>query len=119
MIIKRMYVSLGVLYSSDEMSKGVIEKAYKLSSLPYDEKKRIFELNANTQLYKAEMGCCIPNLDIIREEFERLDATNPYDNGLDYSYVRDIEIIWKESDSIEYLLVTGDGHPIQYIKHNL
>lgn len=78
MIIKRKYVPLGLLYRLDPASKEVIDFAY--SKMSKEDTEYNLEANFETTLWNVEMGACIPNLGYIKEEFKKLDKTNPYDN---------------------------------------
>lgn len=119
MIIERKYVKLGVLYETDLKSKEIIDEAFKKSNLSVSEKRRIFEKNYSTTIYNWEMGCGLPNPGIIREGMEKLDITNPYDNGLSFEDIRDFDIVWKEKDYIHYLLLTNYGDIVQSIEEGV
>ena len=84
MIIKRKYVNFGFLYSADEKSKEIIDKAYRSSPISYDEKKRIFECNYWNCLFECDLSSCLPNPQIIKLGFEELDKDFPFDNNMNY-----------------------------------
>lgn len=93
MIIQRKYEWLGILYTYDEKSKEVIDRAFKNGKLSRAEKKKLLEYNHCNTLDFLNIGCGIPS-DIYKdfmEKLEELDATDPYDNGLTFNDVTDIE----------------------------
>ena len=59
----------------------------------------------NVSLYSADMGCCFPGLGYVREEFERLDCSNPYDNGHDFDYVNAVEILMRTEEELTLKLI--------------
>lgn len=93
MIIERKYEWLGILYENDPEAKKLIDEAFELSSLPENEKRRIFEYNRYNISAFMNIGCGIPGKTYAHfmAEFEALDKNCPYDNGLTFNDVTDIE----------------------------
>lgn len=114
MIVSRRYIPFCELVRVDKYSKNIIKKAY------YDSFKSEAEMNEHWEImcrnyisvFNADMSCCFPGLGYIREEFERLDRSNPYDNGFDFDYVNKAEILMRSEDEITLQLVhrCSDGN---------
>lgn len=95
MIIERKYEWLGILYENDELSKAAIDKAFDTTTFSSDMKSKEELLIYNGAYIPAFMniGCGIPG-ECYRKlmgDFEKLDASNPYDNGLTFKDVTRIE----------------------------
>ena len=93
MIIQRKYEWLGVLYENDPLSKEVIEKAFALTELSEAQKKELLEYNHCNISAFMNIGCGIPgdSYSYFMSEFEKLDKTSPYENGLSFKDVSNIE----------------------------
>lgn len=99
MILSRRYVPLVVLYDRDERSKEIIAFAYSNSKMSTEEQEWHWNIMCSNRISveNADMGCCIPNFEYIKEEFERLDIEFPYDNGYNLSNVNKVHLIdWNE-----------------------
>lgn len=110
MIIKREYVSFRRLVASgDEAGKTFMEKFHQ----SYDEHDwdRIWNILADQCLYQREMSWAFVKLGDIIEAFEMLDETCPFDNGLSYDDINDVDIVMREDDYITLHLVSKfDGY---------
>lgn len=95
MIIERKYEWLGILYENDKLSKEAIDKAFDTTRFGSDLKRKEELLVYNSSNIPAFMntGCGIPG-ECYRKfmsDFEKLDVSNPYDNGLTFKDVTNIE----------------------------
>lgn len=113
MIIERKYVTLKKLYMTDPLSKEVIDKVFEAPPGHEEELKELWHRNTRTCVFNATMGCCIPNFGFLRESFEELDKTHPYDNGKTIKDVDHAEVLgWKKNGSIVLLLCDIKGNVI-------
>ena len=90
MIIRRQYEILGMVVERDPKARKIVDEVCK--NLDCDLREKIFSPYINLSLYNADMGCGLPGemFTKLLEEFNNLDETNPYDNGLTY---RDVDTI--------------------------
>lgn len=87
MIIKRKYCTYGQLLNDAPSKKVIYDSILNCSNpLPIEEIDRILGLDANTFVFNSDLGCGIPGeaFHNIKQEFERLDKEQPFDNGLTY-----------------------------------
>lgn len=113
MIIERKYVTLKKLYMTDPLSKEVIDKVFEAPDGLEEELKDLLRRNSRTRLFNATMGCCIPNFGLLWDSFEKLDKTNPYDNGKTIKDVDHAEVLgWKRNGSIVLMLCDEKGNAI-------
>ncbi|MCD8150808.1 MAG: hypothetical protein LUE92_14870 [Clostridiales bacterium] len=93
MIIKRKYEWLGELYSRDGRSKALIDEAFAKESVPDSDKEKLLEWNHYHISRFLNLGCGIPGqvYGYFMNGFEQLDKEYPYDNGLTFNDVSDIE----------------------------
>lgn len=115
MIIKRKYVRLKKLYMTDPASKALIDEAFKAD--PGKEKGYEDSLNANrrTTMYNIPFGwwVSIPRPEKLREGFEELDKSQPYDSGKSYKDVDHAEVLgWRNDGTIILLLTDRKGNAI-------
>ena len=94
MIIPRKYEWFGYLYEHDMKSKELVDELFA----DYDEshaitKEKILKFNYYRPVAYMGMGCGIPGeiYNSIKKEFEKLDKSDPYDNGLTFKDVTRIE----------------------------
>lgn len=90
MIIRRQYEILGMVVERDPKAREIVDEVCK--DLDCDLRERIFSPYINLSLYNADMGCGLPGemFTKLLEEFNKLDETDPYDNGLTY---RDVSAV--------------------------
>ncbi len=90
MIIRRQYEILGMVVKRDPKAKEIVDKVCK--ELDPDLQARIFSPYINLTLFNADMGCGLPGemFSKLLEEFNKLDETYPYDNGLTYQDVTSV-----------------------------
>lgn len=94
MVIPRKYEWLGILCDNDPASKKVIDAAFALCTrLSKKESEEIREYNRRNIPAFLNIGCGIPgeSYQYMIQEFEKLDKTSPYDNGLTFNDVGEIE----------------------------
>lgn len=93
MIISRKYEWLGALYQNDASSKAAIDRAFNAVDIPAKQKEYLLEYNRFNIPAFLNLGCGIPGrcYALFMEKFEELDKTNPYENGLSFNDVSDIE----------------------------
>ena len=93
MVIPRKYEWLGILYKKDAESKKLIDEAFKTVKITQKKKKELLDYNMTNIPAFLNLGCGIPGevYQYFMEGFEKLDKTNPYDNGLTFNDVSDIE----------------------------
>ena len=93
MIIKREYEWLGVLYDNDPLSREAIDSAFTLVSMNEMQKEEIINANHCNIPAFLNLGCGIPGecYKSLMDQFDRLDKTNPYENGLSFKDVTKIE----------------------------
>ena len=93
MIIKRKYECLGILCENDKLSKEAIDNAFALSGVSNERKEELLSYNyANISAF-LNTGCLIPGECYAQfmSDFDRLDLTDPYDNGLTFKDVGRID----------------------------
>ena len=85
MIIKRMYATYGQLVA-DEVTKKTIIRIFEKHDVSEDVYNSILDPYNDIIVMNTDMGSCIPRdaYQEMRQAFEDLDKTNPYDNGLTY-----------------------------------
>ena len=106
MIIGREYVTFRRLVSSgDEAGKIFIEKLHE----SYDKSMwdDAWESLSDYCLYQRAMEWAFPKLGDVIEAFERLDKESPFDNGCSFEDVNDVEIGYRDEDSIVLRLVSN------------
>ena len=109
MIIKREYVPFGVLMQKDFESKAIFEKALK-ESFPEEECERVRANLFWLCLYQREMDWAFRKLGDVIEGFERLDKEKPFDNGLGYEDVNEVELVSGDEEGVVlHLLNRFDG----------
>ncbi len=91
MIIRRQYEILGVLIKRDPKAKEIIDQICK--GLDHELREMVFSPYNGLTLYNADMGCGLPGemFSTLLKEFNRLDETDPYDNGLSYRDISGID----------------------------
>lgn len=92
MIIERKYEIIGELINNDERAASIIKREL-LSRFDEAETNRILECDFEIFMYRADIGSGIPNLKLVIDELNKLDKEVPYDNGLTYKDVTDVEIL--------------------------
>lgn len=115
MIIKRKYVRLKKLYMTDPTSKALIDEAFKPD--PGKEKgyEDSFNANRRTTMFNIPFGwwVSIPHPEKLREGFEKLDKSQPYDNSKTYRDVYQAEVLgWREDGTIILLMTDRKGNAI-------
>ena len=107
MKIQRKYVSFRDLILLDPEAKKVIDYAYDTSHLLPDERERIYNNMASGEISvdNAEMGCAIPNFGYIKEQFNILDNTHPYDNQLTLEDVNRVDLVGYENGKLVICLL--------------
>ena len=93
MVIQRKYEWLGTLYENDKQAKAAIDKAFSSGNITSECKKELLDYNYHNIPAFLNLGCGIPGncYALFMEEFEKLDALSPYDNGLTFSAVTNVE----------------------------
>ena len=105
MIISREYVTFRRLVSSgDEAGKIFIEKLHE--SYEKNRWDEVWEALADQCLYQREMSWAFYKIGDVIEAFERLDKTNPFDNGFTYDDINDTNIVWRDEESITLHLIS-------------
>ena len=115
MIIKRKYVSLKKLYMTDPASKSLIDEAFKPDPGKENGYEDSLEANRRTTMFNIPFGwwASIPHLEMLREGFEELDKTHPYDSGKSYKDVDHAEVLgWLDDGTIILLLTDRKGNAI-------
>lgn len=109
MIIKREYVPFCVLFDRDKEARMIFEKAFN-ASYPKIDRKRIMKELLPQCSYQKDMGWCFNKIGDVIDGFERLDKEKPYDNGLTYNDVNEIQIVSKEEQCLVlHLICRFDG----------
>ena len=82
MIIKRQYEILGILLDRDPASRKMYDQLTSSMSRELYEMIPVYGFT----LHEAGMGCGLPGevFNQLLVEFDKLDHTSPYDNGLTY-----------------------------------
>ena len=120
MIIKRRYVSIYRIMQRDPAGHQIIEQAYANAGIDNKEQQRLLEyvLCNRISLSTAEMGSGIVNIEYIRNEFERLDAEQPYDNGLTFADVTRSVVLATSKDKLALCLISdfdGDSDIVTFV----
>lgn len=91
MIIKRKYATYGQL-CSDEASKATIIDVFDKYSVSQDVRKYILDPYNDIIVLNTEMSSGIPGkaYQELRQKFEELDLTEPFDNQLTYRNVNGV-----------------------------
>lgn len=91
MNIKRQYEMIGVLLQRDPKAKEFLEAACE----DLDDDMQKFVLNHENEiiLHDADLGCGIPGDRYVElmKKLDVLDMMDPYDNGLNYQDVSEVE----------------------------
>ena len=109
MIIKRKYEWLGVLYENDPLSRQAVDEALACENVKEDWKKELLEYNYSRIPAVFDMGCGFPSNSYVSfmEAFERLDKTNPYDNGMTFKDVNSVEFeTSRKGTAIQFRLIS-------------
>lgn len=93
MIIKRKFEWFGVLYNSDPLSREAIERALTHISISEKQIEEIVNVNYDNIPAFFDLGCGIPGecYKSFMDQFDKLDTTNPYENGMSFKDVTKIE----------------------------
>lgn len=93
MIIERKYEWLGQLYKNNPASRAIIDEGFKLANVTAEWKQEVLDYNNQNICAFMNIGCGIPGetYQYMMKEFEKLDETEPYDNGLNFNDVTNIE----------------------------
>lgn len=93
MVIERKYEWLGMLYKNDPAARTIIDKAFALENVTAEWKQELLDHNEQNICAFMGMGCGIPgdSYQYMMKEFEKIDKTEPYDNGLSFGSVTNIE----------------------------
>ena len=99
MVIKRKYCTYGQLMS-DEKTKSMLLRVLQ-KTMPQEKAEWLMSQDSNVFVFNTDMGSGIPGAAYreIREELERLDETNPFDNGLSFSDVKQVVTFSNEAGS--------------------
>ena len=100
MIIKRKYVPFWKLKLEDTEAIEIFDKAFNESFVDYEGKEELYQRFLNLSLYQRAMDWAFRKLGDVIDGFEKLDKDKPYDNGFDLSDVNNVEIAWKDDDSL-------------------
>lgn len=119
MIIRRKYLTYGQLYS-DEPSRVVIQNILGKHNVPDAFKDFILDPDNVSFVYVYEMGMGIPwaAYEEMLQEFEELDKTHPFDNGLAYGDVTQASTYRnKEGNALMVLLISKpDKRPCRIVQ---
>jgi len=93
MIIPREFEWFGALYENDPESRRVIDEGFEKANVNDETKKELIICNQVIIPAFMNIECGIPGkaFRYMMDRFEQLDKTNPYDNGLSFKDVTDIE----------------------------
>ncbi len=85
MFIKRKYATYGQLYS-DEASKAAVMKIFDKFNVVEDVRNYILDPYNDIIVINTDEGSCIPSeaYQELRQVFEELDNTSPFDNQLTF-----------------------------------
>ena len=120
MVIERKYVSLYRIMLRDPAGWNVIKQAYAAVGMDQKEVDKNLEylINDRVSIATAQMGCGIPDIEFVRQEFERLDAEEPYDNGLTFADVTRVVVMGATNEKISLCLIAdfdGDSEIVAFI----
>lgn len=118
MIIERKYVPFCVLRNRDKEAWEIFEKALN-ESYPREGRDRSIEMLLPQCLYQKQMGWGFKKLGDVIEGFEKLDKEKPYDNGLSYKDVNEVEIVSRgDGELVLHLIHRFDGiyHIVKIVK---
>ena len=99
MIIERKYVTFAKLCESDPLSKDIIERVFNESYSDY-KRDEIWESLKYLCLYQRDMSWAMCKIGELLDGFDKLDKSNPYDNGYTFDDVNDAEIVYKDENSV-------------------
>lgn len=96
-----------MLSQTDPKARDIFENTIKKYISNDDEARRLidYHYSSRTMVYGAEMGYCIPHFDEIKKGFEKLDKTQPYDNGFKVTDTTKIDIVDENERYIKIHLV--------------
>ena len=100
MIIKRKYATYGQL-NADEESKAAIIRIFEKYNVSEDIYNYILDPYSDVIVMNTDMGSGIPGqaYQELRQAFDELDITNPYDNGLTYREATDVYLEYSRNGS--------------------
>lgn len=109
MVIARKYEWLGHLYDKDPAARALIDEAFERHLVTDSEKKEMLEFNHFRISESMDLGYGVPSLFYteLMDGFAKLDKSDPYDNGLTYNDVTDIEYdVKKNGKAIQLRLIS-------------
>ncbi len=100
MIIKRKYATYGQL-SADGVTKATIIRIFEKYNVSEDIYNFTLDPYNDVIVMNTDMGSGIPGqaYQELRKEFDELDITNPYDNGLTYRDATDVYMDYSRKGS--------------------
>ena len=100
MLIKRKYATYGQL-SADEKSKAAIIRVFEKYNVPEDIYTYTLDPYNDVIVMHTDLGSGIPGqaYQEIRQAFDELDVTDPYENGLTYRDVTDVYLDYSRKGS--------------------
>lgn len=117
MKIKRQYVTFRVLINSGDEAGKIFLEAFEKSYNDFN-KEQIYQMLIDQCLYQRQMGWCFKGLGEVVEAFERLDSEYPFDNGMTYNDVTDMDVLHSDDNSITMLLLNtsyGEKHIVKVV----
>lgn len=100
MIIKRKYATYGQL-SADVESKAAMNRIFDKYNVSEDIRNNILDPYNALIVMHTDLGTGIPGkaYQELRQAFDELDTTNPYDNGLTYRDATDVYLDYSRKGS--------------------
>ena len=100
MIIKRKYATYGQL-SADEVTKATIIRIFEKHNVSEDIYNYTLDPYNDVIVMNTDMGSGIPGqaYQELRQAFDELDITDPYDNGLTYRDATDVYMDYSRKGS--------------------
>ena len=116
MIIERKYELLGILYSEDPLSRQAIDRAFAKQFVDDETQQKLLQYNSARIPAFFDLGCEILSIcyDCFMSEFERLDREFPYDNGLTFKDVTNIEYETSRKGNAIQMRFVKDGYDLPY-----
>lgn len=92
MVIQRRYAKIFKILENDPQGKAILYKAFEDAGRTDGDRDFTLRGDRNIILNDAQMGSCLPNLQWILDEMDKLDKISPFENGYTYSDVNKVTL---------------------------
>lgn len=116
MVIQRKYEWLGIMCEKDNAVKELVEEAFELAEVTPEWKKKLMDYNYSNIPAFLNLGCGIPGESYghIMAGLEKLDKEVPYDNGLTFKDVTNIEYETSRKGTAMQMRLVNESSELPY-----